>query len=111
MLSKNDPRFCAKFIKCIGVFQELPFNKFQFENTLYSISNKPSRDYEIGDHILLGKKIPQPNSGWIVYEIAIPEHYWTYEYFEKLSPKEKRIKQYNPRPKTWFNGVILQKGI
>jgi len=116
-LKKNNARFCAKYVKYIGE----GFTKRRFRGEVLKINGEEfafgihhSNDFEVGDMVYLAKRIPtvkgKPQK-WEVHQITLPEEYWHYEYWEKKTPKEKRIHAPKPRPVTWFgnNRFIVTK--
>jgi len=101
--STNHPRFCAKYVKPIGVAKETKVGwtrVFEMNGKFYIISRH--NDYKIGQKVWIAKKNPTPGQTWNVHEITIPEHYWNYEYHHELTAKEQRTTPYEPRPRYWF---------
>ncbi len=116
-LKKNDARFCAKYIKFVGVGfikRNLRGENLKINGEEFAFGCHNSRDLEVGDMVYLAKRIPtfksQPER-WEVHLITLAEDYWHYEYWEKKTPKEKRIYARKPYPVTWFgnNRFIVKK--
>ena len=102
-LSVNHPRFCAKYVKPIGVAKETKVGwtrVFEMNGKIYIISR--NRDYKVGQKVWIAKKIPMPGEQWNVHEIELPEHHWTYEYYQNLTAKEQRTTPYQPKARYWF---------
>jgi hypothetical protein len=115
-LEKNHARFCAKYVKFVGV----AFNNRKTREILtingeaFAFKYPSSNDFKVGDVVYLAKRIPtvkgQPQK-WEVHQIVLPELYWWYEYNERRTPKEKRVKPYEPMANYWFgrNRFIVTK--
>ena len=91
-LTENDPRFCAKYVKNIGIAKEKKlgfYHVFEINGKLYVRAH--NLDVNVGDKVWIAKKIKTPNKEWNVHEIVIPEDYWHYEFhaIELPRPKER----------------------
>lgn len=103
METKNHPRFCAKYVKQLGVAkqQKIGWNRFLMCEGKYYIY-KYSSDYKVGDKVLVAKKIPLPGQQYDLHEVALAEDYWYYEWHMKKTAKEQRTNPYEPKAKNWF---------
>ncbi len=102
-LSVNHPRFCAKYVKHIGVAKETKVGwtrVFEMNGKFFII--RRDAEFKIGDKVWIAKKIPTPDQQWNVHEVILPEDYWTYSFHMSKDPKEQRKNTYNPRAKYWF---------
>jgi hypothetical protein len=115
-LVKNHARFCAKYVKYVGVgytkrktqFQGLVVNGEKFEFIQYT-----AKDLEIGDVVYIAKRVPTHKSQdyqWEIHQIKLAEAYWHYDFYERhhgKTAKERRITPYKPYVQTWFGSNTL----
>ena len=81
ILSKNHPRFCAKYVKAVGIAEKIKVGWDSFyllDGKYYVVYSSCMGLPEIGQHVLLAKKVKLPNNLWEVHEIVLPECYWYY---------------------------------
>jgi len=112
-LARNHPRFCAKYIKEIGIAKEerIGWCRAINLNGTRFIYQQLGRTFNPGDKVLIAKRIPHPGNEWTIHEIILAEDYWTYEYFMDKTAKEQRTKPYEPRAHSWFgrNTYIVEE--
>lgn len=102
-LSKNHPRFCAKYVQKIGIAKQEKVGwqrVFKLHGKYFICSYGDT--YQPGDKVLVVKRVPNPGNEWIVHEIILCEDYWHYEYFMNRSAKEQRTTPYKPVASGWF---------
>ena len=101
---KNHPRFCAQYVKKIGVAKEEKIgwcNVIKFENKFY-IYQQFNKTYQPGDKVFIAKKIPKPGNQWTIHEIILAEDFWFYEFFATRTQKEQITTSYVPIVKNYF---------
>ena len=111
-LTENHPRFCAKYVKNIGVAKEKKlgfYHVFDLNGKLYVRAH--NLDVNVGDKVWIAKKIKTPNKEWSVHEIIVPEDYWYYKFHANKTAKEQRQTTYVAKAKTWFGNqrYIIQE--
>ena len=111
-LTENNPRFCAKYVKNIGIAKEKKlgfYHVFELNGKLYVRAH--NLDVNVGDKVWIAKKIKTPNKEWSVHEIIVPEDYWYYKFHANKTAKEQRQTTYVAKAKTWFGNqrYIIQE--
>lgn len=84
MLDKNHSRFCAKYVRQVGVAQEFSigwFRVFKMHDKYYMRATRSYSDYKVGQKILYAKRIKDNKKQFVLHEIIIPEHYLLYQYY------------------------------
>lgn len=112
-LNKNNPRFCAKYIKKIGLAKEQKNGWYRVIkcDSKYFLYQGLEKQYSIGDNVVIAKRVPLPGSQWTIHEVKLCEEYWYYESFMNRSAKDQRKTIYEPKARTWFdcNTYIVQE--
>lgn len=104
-LHKNHPRFCAQYIKQVGVAKEERIGwcrALKLDDKFY-IYQHLTTQHKVGDTVLIAKRIAQPGREWMLHEIKLGEDYWTYQYFMNKTAKEQRTNPYQARTQGWWS--------
>ena len=122
LLDRNNPRFCARYIKKLGYVQG-PFKPVKPSDPpmgfyVMEMADGSKKKYArltpwdpsitIGAEIILGKLETTPRSQiktWSVHKVIVPENYWYYEMVhDRENTPSKKI--YTPIAK-YFNCKLL----
>ena len=116
LLPRTHPRFCAQYVGFVG-YAEQPRTrqygnlKIEGQPLPFSFRLGNSSDLNPGDVVYLVKLIATHRSQpyrWAVHKIRLAEDYWTYQYWARKTPKERRVWPFKARAQTWFgNGNYL----
>lgn len=102
ILSKNHPRFCARYISKVGVAKEIKvgWDRVYVLNGQYYMQWQHCSDTLplAGQIVLIANKVALPNDLWELHNIVMPECYWAYLYFANKSAKSQRTVMYTPNP-------------
>lgn len=108
LLSKNHPRFCAKYLSAVGEV-ETPRNRrfpiVKVGEMLFEESRCSSSEFKPGDVAYIAKRLPtlrREQNRWMIHKIILAEAHWLYMANCRRSPKEQRSQPYPARAQTWF---------
>lgn len=116
-LDKTNARFCAKYVKFVGVAYTKRGNcgiGMVVDGIKFGFDYSSSRDFQVGEKVYIAKRIPtqrHEDQKWEIHQIELPEVYWNYEYFMTRPNKQQRAFPYTPMAQTWFgsNTRIVKK--